>query len=662
MAKSATSIILFHSTTPGATPGVGSLAAGEIALNNADGKLYYYDTNDLAIKELNSDTADNLAGGATGSIPYQSAAGVTTFLAAGTNGQAVVQAGGVPTWASIVNSVAGDTGANIGLTLTPSAATGAITLDLGGVLDIAHGGTGAATVGNNLFFAGPTTGGPLAPSYRGIASGDLTTALSAPPAIGGGTAAAGTFTTLTATTAVDTNLQVTNIKALDGTSAGSIADTTGVVTLASAVLTTADINAGTIDATTIGGGTPAAGSFTSLTASSANVNVTLSPTGTGTVTIDPATAGAMDNVVIGASTPAAATVTSITATTGTVSTTPSANTDIANKLYVDDMVQGIQNKYSVVRATTAADGNLALNGLVSVDGAVVTAGDEILVKNQTLSEENGIYVASAGAWTRATEMDTWPEVVGAFTFVQQGTVNGSTGWVAIVPDTGTIGVTPMPWTQFSGAGTYTAGNGLTLTGTQFSINTAITADLTTAQTMTNKTLTSPAINTATIAGGTINNAIIGGATPAAGTFTLLTATTGLDNTPYVETAAIKAQDGTASATIADTTGVMTITSAVLTTADINGGTADNVVIGGAVPAAATVTDLTATSSNAVVDLSPAGTGGVTISPAGSASVVIDPTSAGSIDNMVIGGTTPLAITGTTITATTYNGISGGTFP
>ena len=86
--------------------------------------------------------------------------------------------------------------------------------------------------------------------------------------IGGASAAAGTFTTATATTGnittvnattVDTtNIEVTNIKAKDGTAAGSIADATGVVTLASSVLTTTDINGGTIDGTVIGGSTPAA--------------------------------------------------------------------------------------------------------------------------------------------------------------------------------------------------------------------------------------------------------------------------------------------------------------------------------------------------------------------------------------------------------------------
>ena len=113
--------------------------------------------------------------------------------------------------------------------------------------------------------------------------------------IGGGTAAAGTFTTATATTGnittvnattVDsTNLEVTNLKAKDGTAAGSIADATGVVTLNSVVATTADINGGTIDATTIGGSSPAVGNFTTVSAASA-VFTTATITTVNTTTLD----------------------------------------------------------------------------------------------------------------------------------------------------------------------------------------------------------------------------------------------------------------------------------------------------------------------------------------------------------------------------------------
>ena len=113
--------------------------------------------------------------------------------------------------------------------------------------------------------------------------------------IGGGTAAAGTFTTATATTGnittvnsttVDTtNVQVTNLKAKDGTAAGSIANSTGVVTLNSVVATTADINGGTIDATTIGGSSPAVGNFTTVSAASA-VFTTATITTVNTTTLD----------------------------------------------------------------------------------------------------------------------------------------------------------------------------------------------------------------------------------------------------------------------------------------------------------------------------------------------------------------------------------------
>ena len=92
--------------------------------------------------------------------------------------------------------------------------------------------------------------------------------------IGGSTAAVGTFTTANATTVDTTNIEVTNIKAKDGTSAGSIADSTGVVTLASSVLTTTDINGGTADNVTIGGSTAAAGTFTTFTSTGIDDNAT----------------------------------------------------------------------------------------------------------------------------------------------------------------------------------------------------------------------------------------------------------------------------------------------------------------------------------------------------------------------------------------------------
>ena len=122
--------------------------------------LYCDGTNVVNAFDFNStliaNTATNLAGGATGSIPYQSAASTTAMLAAGTNGQVLTLAGGVPTWAA---STGGVTSFSAGTTgLTPSTGTtGAITL--AGTLDVDNGGTGQTSYTDGQLLIGNTTGG-----------------------------------------------------------------------------------------------------------------------------------------------------------------------------------------------------------------------------------------------------------------------------------------------------------------------------------------------------------------------------------------------------------------------------------------------------------------------------------------------------------------------
>jgi len=189
------------------------------------------------------------------------------------------------------------------------------------------------------------------------------------------------------------------------------------------------------------------------------------------------TGSTIDSSVIGGNAPAAGYFTSIYATTGQVATSPSADTDIANKAYVDSVAQGLDVKASCVYATT---GNVTLSGLGTQAGgdwaSSLTAGDRILVKNQVTQANTGIYAARASGWTRTADMNTWAEVPSAFTFVESGTTLSDTGWVCTSNQGGTIGVTAITWSQFSGAGSYLAGTGLTLTGNTFSItNTAVTA-------------------------------------------------------------------------------------------------------------------------------------------------------------------------------------------
>jgi len=140
---------------------------------------------------------------------------------------------------------------------------------------------------------------------------------------------------------------------------------------------------------------------------------------------------------------------------------PTATFDAATKNYVDTTAQGLDAKQSVKAATTA---NITQSGTQTIDGISCVAGDRVLCKDQTTAATNGIWVVSAGAWTRATDMDAWTEVPSAYTWVETGTVNADTGWVCTADQGGTLGTTNITWTQFSGAGAINAGAGLTKTG------------------------------------------------------------------------------------------------------------------------------------------------------------------------------------------------------
>ena len=194
----------------------------------------------------------------------------------------------------------------------------------------------------------------------------------------------------------------------------------------------------------------------------------ISPTQSG-LTITNST---LDSSPIGSTSPSTGVFTNVTATTGTITTSPVSSTDIANKYYVDMVAQGLGPKAACQVATTV---NISLTGLQTIDGYTTLSGDRVLVKNQSNSAQNGIYLASASAWTRSSDMDVWSEVSGAYTVILNGG-QADTGWVCTASTTGTIGTTAMPWVQFSGSATYYAGTGLTLASNTFSItNTGVSA-------------------------------------------------------------------------------------------------------------------------------------------------------------------------------------------
>ena len=227
----------------------------------------------------------------------------------------------------------------------------------------------------------------------------------------------------------------------------------------------------------------------------------------------------IDSTTIGAITPSTGVFTNILTNTGQILTAPSGNTDLVNKAYVDAIAQGLNPKQAVKCATTA---NITLSGFQTIDGYTTLAGDRVLVKNQTSTPTNGIYIAAVGAWTRAPDMDVWAEVPGAYSVVLNGAQNGNTGWVSTSSDTGTINVTPITFVQFSGTGTYFAGTGLSLSANTFSITNIGTAGTygsassipvltTNAQgQVTSVTPTAIAIAASQVTSGTIASSLISG--------------------------------------------------------------------------------------------------------------------------------------------------------
>jgi len=159
---------------------------------------------------------------------------------------------------------------------------------------------------------------------------------------------------------------------------------------------------------------------------------------------------------------------------------PVSAQDAATKNYVDSVAQGLDVKASVRAATTAAVTlSTGLENGDTLDGVTLATGDRILVKHQADGSENGIYVVKAsGAPDRALDANSGADVTsGMFTFVEQGTVNGNSGWVLTTDNPITLGTTALTFAQFSGAGTYTASNGVLLTGTNFTFAPATTGGL-----------------------------------------------------------------------------------------------------------------------------------------------------------------------------------------
>jgi hypothetical protein len=453
----------------------------------------------------------------------------------------------------------------------------------------------------------------------------------------------------------------------------------------------------------------------------------------------------INSSVIGGITPAAGNF-----TTATVLSQPVGATDVVNLLALQSYAAGISWKQPCVAATLT---NITLSGLQTIDGKAVVAGDRVLVKDQSTAANNGIYIASASAWTRSSDANSWDELICAISFIEYGTQAGG-AWFCTAQDGGTLGVTAVNWAQFTTSATYSAGTGLTLTGTVFSITPVGTASTygsastvpvfttnasgqVSAVTNTNiaigaTQITSGTIDSARLSGSytgitglgtltdlTVTNNIVGSITGNAATATSATTATNIaggaaGSVPYqtasgatgflaagtngqvltlasgVPSWATPTTGTVTSVSGAGTVNGLTLTGTVTTSGSLTlGGTLDlssPPAIGGTAANTVRGTTVTATSSfvgsffdasgsgggslrtsggsaclqwgggggvnvtidgpinmngaNSAIQINPTGTGTVSIAPAGA--LTVNPTTASTMNNVAIGGTTPLA--------------------
>ena len=418
-------VSITNTTVTGAGTPVGSSTAIPVITFNAQGQLTAVSTASITTTlGIAADTGTDSIALASDTLTFTGGEGIDTSINSSTNTITIAAEDATISNKGVASFADADFNVTSGAVELKDTVVKSVTTDSGALTPSTHGFSILGGEGIDVTHAGSTitvAGEDASTSNKGVASFDTN------------------------------NFTVTS----GAVTAKNITLGSSTLTLGSTTTSIAGVTELTVDNLNFNGNT--------ITSTDTNGDIILSPNGTGKVDVS-------GSIITGLNEPV-------------------NPTDAATKNYVDTVAEGLHiheaahcattdtlatlsgGTVTYANGTSGVGATLTLSaGLSAIDGHTLTNGDRILVKNQATQAHNGMYVrTSATVLTRASDFDTAAEMAGGdFTFVENGTIYGNTGWVQ-TEEVLTVGTDAVIWQQFSGTGTFTAGNGLTITGTEFNV-------------------------------------------------------------------------------------------------------------------------------------------------------------------------------------------------